>query len=76
MKIKVFIIVILAVFLIVFVLQNTENVVIKLWFWDLSIPRALLLFVCFAIGLVIGLIIPSSRKSAAEATRMKTRQQE
>jgi uncharacterized integral membrane protein len=76
MKIKVFIIVILAVFLIVFVLQNTEIVVIKLWFWDLSIPRALLLFVCFAIGLVIGLIIPSSRKSAAEQTRIKTNQQE
>jgi uncharacterized integral membrane protein len=76
MKIKVFIIVLLAIFLIVFVLQNTENVVIKLWFWDLSIPRALLLFVCFAIGLVIGLIIPSSRKSADEQNRIKTNQQE
>jgi putative membrane protein len=63
MKAKIIIIVILAVLLIVFVLQNTTMVSIKFWFWELSIPRALLLFVCFAIGLVIGLIIPASKKA-------------
>lgn len=62
MKPKIIIIVVLALFLIVFVLQNTENVEITLWFWKLNIPGALLLFVCFAIGLIIGLIIPSSKK--------------
>ena len=63
MKTKIIIIVILAILLIIFVLQNTENVGIKFWFWELNIPRALLLFVCFAMGLVIGLIIPTSKKS-------------
>ena len=62
MKTKVIIIIILAVLLIVFVLQNTEMVGINVFFWDVSIPRALLLFVCFALGLIIGLIIPSSGK--------------
>jgi len=61
MKTKVIIIIVLAVLLIVFVLQNTETVNVNFFFWDLSIPRALLLFVCFALGLIIGLIIPSSR---------------
>jgi uncharacterized integral membrane protein len=61
MKTKVVIIILLAVLLIVFVLQNTETVNINFFFWDLTIPRALLLFVCFAVGLIIGLIIPSSR---------------
>ena len=61
MKTKVIIIILLAVLLIIFVLQNTETVNINVFFWDLSIPRALLLFVCFAMGLIIGLIIPSSR---------------
>ena len=63
MKTKIIIIVILAILLIIFVLQNTENVGIKFWFWELNIPRALLLFVCFAMGLVMGLIIPSQKKS-------------
>jgi uncharacterized integral membrane protein len=63
MKAKIVIIIVLAVLLIIFVLQNTEVVNINFWFWDLSIPRALLLFVCFAMGLIIGLIIPSSQVS-------------
>ena len=68
MKIKVIIIILLAILLIVFVLQNTEIVNVNFFFWDLSIPRALLLFVCFAVGLIFGLLIPSSRlKKAADA---------
>lgn len=63
MKSKIVIIIVLAVLLIIFVLQNTEVVTIKFWFWDMSIPRALLLFVTFAIGLIIGLMVPSTRKS-------------
>lgn len=68
MKTKVIIIILLAVLLIVFVLQNTEIVNVNFVFWDLSIPRALLLFVCFAMGLIIGLIIPSSRKKKKTET--------
>lgn len=60
MKTKVIVIIILVILLIIFVLQNTAMIQIKFWFWELSIPAALLLFVCFAMGLVIGLIIPSS----------------
>ncbi len=62
MKTKIITIIILAVLLIIFVLQNTAIVEIKFWFWELSIPGALLLFICFAVGLIIGLIIPSTRK--------------
>ncbi len=63
MKAKAIVIIILIVLIIIFVLQNTEMVKVNLWFWDINIPGALLLFVCFAIGLIIGLLIPSSRKS-------------
>ena len=62
MKSKIVIIILLAVLLIIFVLQNTEVVTIKFWFWGMSIPRALLLFVTFAIGLIIGLMVPTTRK--------------
>jgi putative membrane protein len=63
MKAKAIVIIILIVLIIIFVLQNTEMVKVNLWFWDINIPGALLLFVCFAMGLIIGLLIPSSRKS-------------
>ncbi len=61
MKAKIVIIVILTILLIVFVLQNTTMVSVKLWFWGANIPMALLLFICFAVGLIIGLIIPASK---------------
>ena len=64
MKTKIVIIIVLAVLLIIFVLQNTEIVIVNFWFWDISLPRALLLFVTFAIGLIIGLIVPSAQKSS------------
>ena len=67
MKTKIVIIILLTVLLIIFVLQNTEIVLVKIWFWDLSLPRALLLFVTFAIGLIIGLIVPSSQKSSQKS---------
>lgn len=60
MKTKIVVIAMLAVLLIIFVLQNTEAVIVKLLLWDISIPRALLIFVCFVMGLVFGLLIPSS----------------
>jgi putative membrane protein len=67
MKAKIVIIVILTILLIIFVLQNTTVVSVKLWFWGLNIPMALLLFVCFAVGLIIGLIIPTSKNKEEPA---------
>ena len=66
MKSKIVIAVLLTVLLIIFVLQNTEIVIVNFWFWDLSLPRALLLFVTFAVGLIIGLIIPSTKKGSEQ----------
>jgi uncharacterized integral membrane protein len=74
MKTKIAIIIVLIILLIIFVLQNTDKVDVKLWFWDISLPAALLLFVCFAIGLIVGLILPASAKKskAAEPEKPKT----
>lgn len=60
MKTKIVIIIVLIILLIIFVLQNTEIIKVDLFFWNLSIPGALLLFICFALGLIVGLIIPST----------------
>jgi len=61
MKTKIIIIIVMIILLIIFVLQNTASIKVDLFFWDLDIPEALLLFVCFALGLIIGLIIPASK---------------
>ena len=69
MKFKLVIVIVLAILLVVFGIQNTEIVNIKLWFWELNTPRAILIFVCFAIGVIIGLIVPSSRKKDSQKTQ-------
>jgi uncharacterized integral membrane protein len=61
MRTKAIIILLLAILLIIFALQNTELVHVKLWFWGMDIPLALLIFVCFAIGVITGIIIPTSK---------------
>ena len=67
MRAKLIIITILALLLVIFAVQNTEVTVIKLWFWQLNMPRAILIFVSFAIGLIIGLLIPTfSRKGSGK----------
>jgi len=46
------------ILIVVFTLQNTEIVSIKLWFWVLKTPRALLIIASVAIGAFIGIIAP------------------
>jgi len=66
MKTKIIIIIVLLILLIIFVLQNTAVVKVELFFWPIDLPVALLLFICFALGLIIGLIIPASRTKKPE----------
>jgi uncharacterized integral membrane protein len=62
MKAKTIFIIVLTILIVIFALQNTEVVKVQLWFWNLQIPRALLIFCCLAVGVIIGLMIPSSKK--------------
>jgi putative membrane protein len=66
MKTKIIIIIVLLILLIIFVLQNTANIKVDLFFWNMDIPGALLLFICFALGVIIGLIIPASKSNKPE----------
>lgn len=66
MKVRIVILVLVALILVIFALQNTEIVLVKLLFWQASIPRALLILICIAVGVIIGLIVPSSSKKKSE----------
>jgi len=56
MKFKITIIILLSLILVIFALQNTEIVEIRLWFWSLRTPSALLILLSIIMGVVIGMI--------------------
>jgi len=56
MKFKIIAIILLSLLLVIFALQNTEIVEIKLWFWMVRTPRALLILLSIIMGVIIGMI--------------------
>jgi len=54
---------IIALLVVIIVLQNTESVRTDLLFVSITMPRAVLLFVTFVIGFLLGLFV---RRRAAE----------
>ncbi len=54
MKWKLLITVILLFFVVVFMVQNAAIVEIKLLFWEIDMPRSLLVFMLLLIGVLIG----------------------
>jgi uncharacterized integral membrane protein len=61
----------LLVLFVIFVFQNSESVQIRILFGTLTMSRALLLIVTFALGAVVGLLVGtrSARQQAAAAKR-------
>jgi uncharacterized integral membrane protein len=56
---------------VIFVLQNTQVVEVRLLFWTISMSRALILFATLAIGLIGGwlLMLPKRRKPHLESRK-------
>ena len=59
MRAKIVVTMLLLLGVIVFSVQNAEQLPIQLWFWNVSISKALLIFLLLAVGIVIGLIVGS-----------------
>ncbi|MBU0673720.1 MAG: LapA family protein [Proteobacteria bacterium] len=59
MKSKATAITILLLLVVVFTLQNTEDVSLRFLFWSFSLARALMVFLILSVGMVIGLFIGS-----------------
>ena len=66
MKIRIFLTILLAIFLVIFTVQNSETAIVKLLYWQFEIPRALLILVCICIGVLIGLLIPKKKTKPAK----------
>jgi len=48
--------------IVVFAVQNATTVEVSFLFWSMALPRAVLLFLIFAVGVVTGLIIARRRR--------------
>ena len=56
---------------VVFVLQNTQVVEVRLLFWTISMSRALMLFGTLVIGLISGWLLSLPKRSKAHVEKPK-----
>jgi lipopolysaccharide assembly protein A len=78
-NIQLIIILVLAVLLVIFTLQNQEKVSLKLFFWTVSnIPVALLIIICMLVGYLIPtmLLIPRIWKLKSKLRRAQEEEEE
>lgn len=54
MKVRIIVTAILLLLVLIFAIQNSAIVGIKLLFWEISLPRSLLIFMMLAIGVIMG----------------------
>lgn len=77
MKIRTALILVLALLIVIFTLQNTEVVSVKLWFWEVRTSRALLIIASLVIGSFFGMLIPPlKRKSKDEDESMEVKKKD
>lgn len=51
---------ILLALVIVFIIQNTETVQVRLLLWNLSMPRSIMIFLVLLIGVAVGVLFRSA----------------
>ncbi len=71
MKAKIILMLVLVGIFILFVLQNMEVVNIHFLFFSFPISLVLLLFIVFAIGIIIGMILPGILSSKQKNVEVK-----
>ena len=72
MRIGIFITILLAILLVIFTIQNSEIVSVKLFFRVFEISRALLIIICIFIGFLIGILIPRRKAKSVNTENDKT----
>ena len=63
---KTIIILVFAFLVILFILQNTGLVLIKMLFWSLKMSRSLLVFWFFFMGIILGYLLFATKKKKKE----------
>ena len=63
MNLKMILVVIVACLAVVFTIQNVSAVTVSIFFWEISLSLALLIFFILAIGIIIGWFLHSFLES-------------
>jgi len=67
--------IVFGILMVIFIFQNIDIVVINFLFWSLSISRALMIFLVFLMGIVLGTILRSiSRGKKTPHPKLETGQ--
>jgi len=66
MRIKLIIGLVLLLLVVIFSIQNAEMVSIKFLIWEISLSRALMIFLVFCFGGILGWIFSSLARSAGK----------
>ena len=59
MQIKIGAAIVLVILLVVWIVQNTESIPVKFFFWEPRIPRAVWIVIAIAVGFVLGMLVGS-----------------
>lgn len=62
MKYKYILIIVIAFLVGIFAIQNIDSISIKMFFWDIKLSSALLIFVSIILGFLIGILVPKRKK--------------
>jgi putative membrane protein len=54
--------IVFGILMVIFIFQNIDVVVINFLFWSVSISRALMIFLIFLMGIVLGALLSSMKK--------------
>lgn len=58
MKPKVILSLLLGVIILIIIIQNVRDVQTDILFWTIALPHIFLLFIVFAIGILVGMMLP------------------
>lgn len=59
MRAKLVVLMVIVILFTIFVLQNTNDIIIKLYLWEIRLPAVLFITITLLIGIIIGMIASS-----------------
>lgn len=71
MKPKVIISLILGIVILIIIIQNVQDVPTSILFWTINLPHIFLLFIVFAIGILVGMMLPGLMTKKPEELQEK-----
>ena len=63
MKKKLIVILVLIGLLLILIIQNTQNVSLNIFFWNIMMPQVILVLILFVLGFVIGFLVAKMKGS-------------